>query len=63
MHYYVKGKEGSIEVDDRITVALNVLVWICDGQQKDMQDALSNKLESSVSIYFINCCVNLHTSL
>lgn len=43
MHYYIKGKEGSIEVDDRITVALDVLVWICDGQWKDMQDVLSDR--------------------
>uniref|UniRef100_A0A1X7V711 Ion transport domain-containing protein n=1 Tax=Amphimedon queenslandica TaxID=400682 RepID=A0A1X7V711_AMPQE len=27
-------------IDHRITMALNVLSWLCDGQQKDMQDIL-----------------------
>ncbi|XP_019854531.1 PREDICTED: inositol 1,4,5-trisphosphate receptor type 3-like isoform X2 [Amphimedon queenslandica] len=35
-------------VDYRITMALDVLIWLCDGQQKTMQDALSgNKLNGS----------------
>lgn len=39
-------------VDDRITVALDVLVWLCDGQQTCMQDALSKIIKFSVSWLF-----------
>lgn len=27
-------------IDYRITMALDVLIWLCDGQQKEIQDAL-----------------------
>ena len=36
-------------VDHRITTALNVLSWLCDGQQKEMQDILREQKMFSVS--------------
>ena len=36
-------------VDHRITMALNVLSWLCDGQQKEMQDILREQKMFSVS--------------
>ena len=39
-------------VDDRITMALDVLVWLCDGQQKIMQDAL--RTQSTFSVIYNN---------
>ena len=35
-------------IDHRITMALNVLSWLCDGQQKDMQDILRDEKTFSV---------------
>lgn len=37
-------------VDYRITMALNVLSWLCDGQQKDVQDILRDDKTFSVSV-------------
>ena len=49
-------KERVTFVDDRITMALDVLVWLCDGQQKIMQDVLTTQSTFSVicnSVYAI----------
>ena len=35
-------------MDPRITVALNVLSWMCDGQKKDVQDLMREQENFSV---------------
>ena len=55
-------KERAISVDDRITMALDVLVWLCDGQQKIMQDALTTQSTFSVicnNVLTVSVCIML----
>ena len=42
-------------IDHRITMALNVLSWLCDGQQKDMQDILRDEKTFSVCVTIKFC--------
>lgn len=45
------GGTGGIEfVDHRITMALNVLSWLCDGQRRDIQDVLREEKIFSVCL-------------
>ena len=46
------GAVGGFEfVDHRITVALNVLSWLCDGQKREMQDILRKQKLFAVRYY------------
>ena len=48
------GAVGGLEfVDHRITVALNVLSWLCDGQKREMQDILRKQKLFAVRYMFV----------
>lgn len=49
MRTFTFGTASVQQVDPRITVALNVLSWMCDGQRKDMQDLMRQQENFSVS--------------
>ena len=42
-------------VDYRIIMALDVLIWLCDGQQKKIQDALIDK---KLNVILMQCYCN-----
>ncbi|XP_019860703.1 PREDICTED: uncharacterized protein LOC109589023 [Amphimedon queenslandica] len=47
-------------IDHRITMALNFLSWLCDGQQKDMQDILRDHKTFSVRLTILNQHLKFH---
>lgn len=49
MRTFTFGTAAVEHVDPRITVALSVLSWMCDGQKKDMQDLMRQQENFSVS--------------
>ena len=48
----LKVKKRATSIDDQITMALDVLGWLCDGQQIIMQDALTT--QSTFSVIYNN---------
>ena len=54
-NYYKVEEKRITFVNNQTTMALDVLVWLCDGQQKIMQDALRTPSTFSV------ICNNVYT--
>lgn len=52
-----RGLSNVTSVDHRITVALNLLSWLCDGQKRNMQNILREQKLFAVSSLVVQACM------